>query len=89
MDIVVSNSGLEHFAKIKDVTAEAIGCVDAVNTHGQFLVAQQAYKHLQSEVSFILLPTISAQAKRVKNHAVYSGSKAAVKAFARWFTTGM
>lgn len=88
LDIVVSNSGLEHFGKIEDVTAEEFDRIFAVNTRGQFLVAQQAYKHLQVGGRLILLTSISAQAKGVKNHAVYSGSKAAVEAFARCFATG-
>lgn len=37
----------------------------------------------------MLLSSISAQAKGVKNHAIYSGSKAAVEAFARCLAVGM
>lgn len=46
LDIVVSNSGVESFGHISEVTAEEFDRVFAVNTRGQLLVAQQAYKHL-------------------------------------------
>jgi len=83
IDIVVSNSGLEHFGNVDDVTPEEFDRIFAVNTRGQFLVAQQAHKHLSVGGRLILLSSISAQAKGVRNHALYAGSKAAVEAFAR------
>ena len=46
LDIVVSNSGVESFGHISEVTADEFDRVFAVNTRGQLLVAQQAYKHL-------------------------------------------
>lgn len=46
LDIVVSNSGVESFGHISEVTVEEFDRVFAVNTRGQLLVAQQAYKHL-------------------------------------------
>ncbi|KDQ60933.1 hypothetical protein JAAARDRAFT_67356 [Jaapia argillacea MUCL 33604] len=85
LDIVVSNSGLEHFGKVTDVTPTEFDRIFSVNTRGQFFVAQQAYKHLSHGGRIILTSSISAQAKGVGNHAVYAGSKAAVEAFARCF----
>lgn len=46
LDIVVSNSGVESFGHISEVTADEFDRVFAVNTRGQLLVAQQAYKYL-------------------------------------------
>ncbi|KAL2056161.1 hypothetical protein ABVK25_003804 [Lepraria finkii] len=83
LDIVVSNSGVESFGHISEITPEEFDRVFAVNTKGQLLVAQQAYKHLTVGGRLVLLSSISAQAKGVANHAVYSGSKGAVEAFAR------
>ena len=42
----MSNSGVESFGHISEVTAEEFDRVFAVNTRGQLLVAQQAYKYL-------------------------------------------
>lgn len=61
----------------------------AVNTRGQLLVAQQAYKYLTPGGRLVMLSSISAQAKTIKNHALYSGSKAAVEAFVRCLAQDM
>lgn len=88
LDIVISNSGIELFGKIDEVTPEEFDKVFALNTRGQFFVAQQAYKHLSEGGRLILLSSISARVGSVPNHAVYAGSKAAVEAFARCFAKG-
>ena len=89
IDIVVSNAGVESFGHVSEITAEEFERVFAVNTRGQLLVAQQAYKHLEEGGRLVLMSSISAQAKGVRNHAIYSGSKAAVEAFARCLAVGM
>ena len=89
IDIVISNSGVESFGHISEITAAEFDRVFAVNTRGQLLVAQQAYKHLTVGGRLIMLSSISAQAKTIKNHALYSGSKAAVEAFTRCLAQDM
>jgi tetrahydroxynaphthalene reductase len=83
IDIVVSNSGVESFGHISEIKPEEIDRVLSINTKGQLLVAQQAYKYLTPGGRLVLLSSISAQAKSIKNHALYSGSKGAVEAFVR------
>jgi len=85
LDIVMSNSGKEHFGNILDVTPADYDKIFNLNTRGQFFVAQQAYKHLSHGGRLVLMSSISVQAKGVHRHAVYAGSKAAVEAFARCF----
>ena len=89
LDIVVSNAGVETFGHVSEITPEEFDRVFGVNTRGQLLVAQQAYKHLEEGGRLVMLSSLSAQAKGVPNHAVYSGSKAAVEAFARCLAVGM
>jgi tetrahydroxynaphthalene reductase len=89
IDIVISNSGVESFGHISEITPEEIDRVLAVNTKGQLLVAQQAYKYLTPGGRLVMLSSISAQAKSIKNHALYSGSKAAVEAFVRCLAQDM
>ncbi|KAL8699360.1 MAG: hypothetical protein Q9201_006053 [Fulgogasparrea decipioides] len=84
IDIVVSNSGMEHFGAVGDVTPQAFDRVFNLNTRGQFFVAQQAYKHLANDGRLILMSSISAH-NAIREHAVYAGSKCAVEAFARCF----
>jgi tetrahydroxynaphthalene reductase len=81
---VISISGVESFGHISEITPKEIDRVLAVNTKGQLLVAQQAYKYLTPGGRLVMLSSISAQAKSIKNHALYSGSKAAVEAFVVW-----
>ncbi|KAE8350462.1 Versicolorin reductase [Aspergillus coremiiformis] len=78
LDIVMSNSGVEHFGHLPDVTEAEIDKALAVNVKGQFFVAQQAYKHLADHGRLILTSSISA-VQGYPNHAVYSASKAAVQ----------
>ncbi|KII94716.1 hypothetical protein PLICRDRAFT_33529 [Plicaturopsis crispa FD-325 SS-3] len=85
VDIVMSNSGIEHFAPIDQVRPEDFDRTFAVNTRGQYFVAQQAYKYLPRGGRLIFMSSISAQAKGVRNHAIYAASKAAVEAFTRCF----
>lgn len=89
IDIVVSNSGLESFGHISEITPEEIDRVLSVNTKGQLLVAQQAYKYLTPGGRLVMLSSISAQARSVKNHSLYSGSKAAIEAFVRCLALDM
>ncbi|KAL9003236.1 MAG: hypothetical protein Q9188_003876 [Gyalolechia gomerana] len=84
IDIVVSNSGIEHFGALAEVTPGDFDRVFNVNTRGQFFVAQQACKHLVDGGRLILMSSISAH-NSIKDHAVYAGSKCAVEAFARCF----
>ena len=82
IDIVVSNSGIEHFGAIDEVTPEDFDRIFQLNTRGQFFVARQAFKHLSDGGRLILMSSISAHVG-IKQHAVYAGSKCAVEAFAR------
>lgn len=88
IDIVVSNSGVESFGHISEITPEEFNRVFTVNTRGQLLVAQQAYKHLTEGGRLVMLSSISASAQGVKDHSLYSGSKGAVEAFARCLAVG-
>ncbi|KAL1638334.1 hypothetical protein SLS56_000142 [Neofusicoccum ribis] len=77
IDIVMSNSGIEHFGNIDDVKGEEIDKVLAVNVKAQYFVAQQAHKHLEEGGRLILISSVSA-VMGFPRHAIYSASKAAV-----------
>lgn len=65
LDIVLSNSGIEHFGSVSTVTEAEIDNILRVNVKGQFFVTQQAYKHLADNGRLILMSSISAF--KVKN----------------------
>lgn len=60
IDIVMSNSGIEHFGNLEDVKEEEIDRVLAVNVKAQFFVAQEAHKYLKEGGRLILISSISA-----------------------------
>ncbi len=61
LDLVMSNSGIEHFGDLESVTEEEIDRTFAVNVKAQFFVAQEAYKYLADNGRLILTSSISAQ----------------------------
>lgn len=77
LDIVMSNSGIEHFGDVESVKVEDINRIFATNVTGQYLVAQQAHKHLRDYGRLILMSSISA-VWGVPRHAIYAASKAAI-----------
>ncbi|KAH7355896.1 hypothetical protein BKA66DRAFT_596486 [Pyrenochaeta sp. MPI-SDFR-AT-0127] len=75
VDIIMSNSGIEHFGNLESVSEAEIDKVLAINVKAQFFVAQEAYKHLENDGRLILISSISAGVPR---HALYAASKAAI-----------
>ncbi|KAJ5326283.1 uncharacterized protein N7506_009385 [Penicillium brevicompactum] len=78
VDIVMSNSGIEHFGALDEVTGDEIDKVFNVNVKAQYFVAQQAYKYMADNGRLVLTSSISAQ-KGIAKHAVYAASKAAIQ----------
>lgn len=60
LDIVMSNSGIEHFGALTDVTGAEIDHVLGVNVKAQFFVAQAAFEHLNDSGRLIMISSISA-----------------------------
>lgn len=85
LDIVVSNSGTEVWKHELEVTQEDFDHIFSINCRGQFFVAQQGMKYLTRGGRIILMSSIAATHSPVPNHALYSGSKAAVEGFTRSF----
>lgn len=60
LDIVMSNSGIEHFGELAQITPEDIDRVLGVNVKAQFLVSQQAIKYLGDNGRLVLISSVSA-----------------------------
>lgn len=60
IDIIMSNSGIEHFGALEDVSEADIDKVLSVNVKAQFFVAQEAHKYLKDGGRLILISSISA-----------------------------
>lgn len=65
LDIVVSNSGIEHFGALGEVHGDDIDRIFAVNVKGQYFVAQEAYKHMEDYGRVMLTSSISAVKVRI------------------------
>ncbi len=85
IDIVCSNSGMESFDKIEDITEERFDLVFGLNIRAQFFVGQHAYKYCEPGGRLILMSSIAAGLIGVGDHALYSGSKSAVNGITKSF----
>ena len=83
LDIVCSNAGVVSFGHLSTVTEEEFDRVFNLNTRGQFFVAREAYKHLNSPGRIILMSSNTADSFTVPKHSLYSASKGAINTFVR------
>ena len=83
LDIAVSNSGVVSFGHLKDVTEEEFDRVFSLNTRGQFFVAREAYRCLETGGRIVLTSSNTSKDFSVPNHSLYSGSKGAIDSFVR------
>lgn len=83
LDIVCSNSGVVSFGHLRDVTEEEFDRVFSINTRGQFFVAREAYKNLNSSGRIIMMSSNTADSFTVPSHSLYSASKGAINTFVR------
>lgn len=60
VDIVMSNSGIEHFGDLDKVTGAEIDKIFAVNVKAQYYVAQEAHKVMGNGGRLILISSVSA-----------------------------
>lgn len=85
IDIVCSNSGMESFDRIEDVSEERFDLVFGLNLRAQFFVGQHAYKYCEEGGRLILMSSIAAGLISVGDHALYSGSKSAINGITKSF----
>ena len=83
LDIVCSNSGVVSFGHLSEVTEEEFDRVFSINTRGQFFVAREAYRRLNSHGRIILMSSNTADSFTVPKHSLYSASKGAINTFVR------
>ncbi|CAF9938214.1 hypothetical protein IMSHALPRED_000725 [Imshaugia aleurites] len=85
IDIVCSNSGMESFDKVDEISEERFDLVFGLNLRAQFFVGQHAYKYCEQGGRLILMSSIAAGLIGVGDHALYSGSKSAVNGITKSF----
>src|SRR5207253_2526840 len=88
LDIVFANAGVAKYAPLGSITEELYESIFDVNIKGLLFTVQKALPLLPDGASIILNASIVAS-KGFSANSVYSATKAAVRSFARTWTTDL
>ena len=88
IDIVFANAGVARYAPIGTITEDFFDSIFDINVKGVLFTVQKALPLLRDGGSIILNASIVA-AKGLSSNSVYSATKAAVRSFARTWTTDL
>ena len=88
LDIVFANAGIAKYATLGAITEEHYDSIFDVNVKGLLFTVQKALPLLPDGASIILNASIVAS-KGLPSNSVYSATKAAVRSFARTWTTDL
>ena len=88
LDIVFANAGVARYAALGAITEEFFDSIFDTNVKGLLFTVQKALPLLPDGASIILNASI-AGSKGLATYSVYSATKAAVRSFARTWTTDL
>jgi NAD(P)-dependent dehydrogenase (short-subunit alcohol dehydrogenase family) len=88
LDIVFANAGVAKYAPFGKVTEELYDSIFNINVKGLFFTVQKALPLLPDGASIILNASVVGS-KGLAANSVYSATKAAVRSFARTWTTDL
>ena len=88
LDIVFANAGVAKYAPLGSITEELYDSIFDINVKGLLFTVQKALPLLPDGASVILNASIVAS-KGFSSNSVYSATKAAVRSFARTWTTDL
>jgi NAD(P)-dependent dehydrogenase (short-subunit alcohol dehydrogenase family) len=88
LDIVFANAGIAKYARFGTITEELYDSIFDINVKGLLFTVQKALPLLPDGASVILNASIVGS-KGLSSHSVYSATKAAVRSFARTWTTDL
>ncbi len=88
LDIVFANAGVAKFAPFGTITEELYDSIFDINVKGLLFTVQKALPLMPDGASIILNASIVAS-KGLPTNSVYSATKAAVRSFARTWTTDL
>jgi NAD(P)-dependent dehydrogenase (short-subunit alcohol dehydrogenase family) len=88
LDIVFANAGIAKYAALGKITEEFYDSIFGVNVKGLLFTVQKALPLMPDGASIILNASIVAS-KGLSSNSVYSATKAAVRSFARTWTTDL
>jgi NAD(P)-dependent dehydrogenase (short-subunit alcohol dehydrogenase family) len=88
LDIVFANAGVARYASLGQITEELYDSIFDINVKGVLFTVQKALPLLPDGASIILNASIVAS-KGLSSNSVYSATKAALRSFARTWTTDL
>src|SRR5580700_3266636 len=88
LDILFANAGIARYAALGNITEELYDSIFNVNVKGLLFTVQKALPLMPDGGSIILNASI-ASIKGIEAFSVYSATKAAVRSFARSWTTDL
>jgi NAD(P)-dependent dehydrogenase (short-subunit alcohol dehydrogenase family) len=88
LDIVFANAGVAKYARLGAITEEFYDSIFNINVKGLLFTVQNALPLMPDGGSIILNASIVAS-KGLSSNSVYSATKAAVRSFARTWTTDL
>ena len=88
LDIVFANAGVARFAPLGTITEDLYDSIFDINVKGLLFTVQKALPLLPDGASIILNASIVAS-KGLPANSVYSATKAAIRSFARTWTTDL
>jgi NAD(P)-dependent dehydrogenase (short-subunit alcohol dehydrogenase family) len=88
LDIVFANAGVATYAAFEKITEEHFDSIFGINVKGLLFTVQKALPLLPDGASIILNASIVAS-KGLPANSVYSATKAAIRSFARTWTTDL
>jgi NAD(P)-dependent dehydrogenase (short-subunit alcohol dehydrogenase family) len=88
LDVVFANAGVARYAPLGKITEELFDSIFDINVKGLVFTVQKALPLLPDGASVILNASVVAS-KGLASNSVYSATKAAVRSFARTWTTDL
>ena len=88
LDVVFANAGVAKYARLGTMTEEFYDSIFDTNVKGVLFTVQKALPLLPDGASIVLNASIVAS-KGLSSNSVYSATKAAVRSFARTWTTDL
>ena len=89
LDIVFANAGVAQYAPFGKITEELYDSIVNINVKGLLFTVQKALPLLPDGASIILNASIGASTAPLPGWSVYNAMKAAVRSFARTWTTDL
>jgi NAD(P)-dependent dehydrogenase (short-subunit alcohol dehydrogenase family) len=88
IDVLFANAGIAESAPLGDITEESFDRMFGINVKGALFTVQKALPLLPDGASIIITSSIVGS-KGFANRSVYSATKAALRSFARTWTTDL